>query len=183
YTLAKDRTNGFGLDAKRADTNLQANLVNSVVALGKPMVVVVEASSVVAMPWFDQVPAVIDMWYAGQRGGEALADLLWGRANFSGKLPFTWGMQESDYEELKDPSGVTSFEYFVGYSRFDHLKQTARFPFGFGLSYTNFQYPDLQLGCTDLSEGGIMPVYVTVQNAGPVAGDEIVVVWVSYPMS
>jgi len=183
YTKAGDRTMGFGLDAKRADKNLQANLVTSVAALGKPMVVVIEAGSVVDLPWLDQVPAVVMAWYAGQKAGDALADLLWGRANFSGKLPFTWGRSTDDYEELKAASGATTFDYYVGYSRFDHYKQTPVFPFGHGLSYTTFHYDDLQLGCTDLSEGGILPVYVTVSNVGSVAGDEIVMVWVQYPMS
>jgi len=123
------------------------------------------------MPWIDQVPAVVMMWYAGQRGGEALADLLYGRANFSGKLPFTWGMQVSDYEELKADNGATSFDYFVGYSRFDQKGTVPRYPFGYGQSYTTFNYVDMQLGCTDMSEGGILPVYVTVENTGTVAGD------------
>jgi beta-glucosidase len=137
------------------------------------------------MPWLDQVPAVVMAWYPGMRGGEALAELLWGEANFGGKLPFTWGHQVSDYEELKAVNGATSFEYYVGYSRFDHNNISPLFPFGYGLSYTSFKYNDLQLGCSDsgLSEGGILPVYVTVENTGSVAGDEIVMVWVSYPDS
>jgi beta-glucosidase len=183
YTKAGDRTMGFGLDAKRGDPNLQANLITQAAALGKPMVVVIEAGSVVDMPWLGNVPAVVMAWYPGQRAGEALADLLWGRANFSGKLPFTWGRQVSDYEDLKAANGATSFDYYVGYSRFDHYGQTPLFPFGYGLSYTTFKYDDLTLGCTDMSEGGILPVYVTVENTGSVAGDEIAMVWVSYPQS
>jgi beta-glucosidase len=123
------------------------------------------------------------MWYAGQRGGEALADLLYGRANFSGKLPFTWGMQEGDYEILKQDNGATSFDYFVGYSRFDEHGTVPRYPFGHGLSYTTFSYVDMQLGCTAMSEGGVLPVYVTVENTGTVAGDEIVMLWTRHPMS
>jgi beta-glucosidase len=182
YTLAKDRVE-FGLDAKRADRNIQENLIRAAAALGKPMVVVLEAGSVVDMPWLDAVPAVVMAWYPGQRAGEALADLLWGRANFSAKLPFTWGFQVDDYEQLKAPNGATSFDYYVGYSRFDKNGTAPRYPFGYGLSYTTFKYDDLQLGCTDMSEGGVLPVYVTVSNTGSVAGDEIVMVWTSYPQS
>ena len=69
-------------------------------------------------------------WYAGQKAGDALADLLWGRANFSGKLPFTWGRSVDDYEELKADNASTSFDFYVGYSRFDHYNQTPLFPFG-----------------------------------------------------
>lgn len=183
YTKAGDRTKGFGLDAKRTDLNLQNNLVTSVAATGKPMVVIVEAGSIVDMPWLDQVPAVVMAWYAGMRGGEALAQLLWGDVNFSGKLPFTWGHQVSDFELLKADNGATSFDYYVGYSRFDHYNISPLFPFGYGLSYTTFKYDDLELGCTDMSEGGILPVYVTVENTGNVAGDEIAMVWVSFPDS
>jgi len=120
-------------------------------------------------------------WYPGMRGGEALAQLLWGEANFGGKLPFTWGRQVSDFEELKADNGATSFDYYVGYSHFDHNKISPLFPFGYGLSYTTFKYKDVQLGCSTMSEGGILPVLVTVENTGPAAGDEIVMVWVSYP--
>ena len=181
YTAAGDRTNGFGLDAKRADTNLQSNLITSVAALGKPMVVVLEAGSVVDMPWLGQVPAVVMAWYPGMRGGEALAELLWGQANFGGKLPFSWGHQVSDYEELKAAIGTTSFDYFVGYSRFDHYNISPLFPFGYGLSYTSFEYSKLQLGCSDMSKGAVLPVVVNVRNTGNMAGDEIVMVFVSYP--
>jgi beta-glucosidase len=181
YTGAGDRTKGFGLDAKRDDTDLQSKLIRDAAAKGKPMVVVIEAGSVVDMPWLEQVPAVVMAWYPGMRGGEALAELLWGEVNFGGKLPFTWGHQVSDYEELKADNGATSFDYYVGYSRFDHNNISPLFPFGYGLSYTAFKYDDLQLGCSDLSEGGILPIYVTVENTGSMAGDETVMVWVSYP--
>jgi beta-glucosidase len=183
YTQAGDRVKGLGLDAKRKDQNLQNNLVTSVAALGKPMVVVLEAGSVVDLPWLDQVPALVMAWYPGMRGGEALAQLLWGEANFAGKLPFTWGRQIGDYEELKAVDGATNFDYYVGYSRFDHYKITPLFAFGHGLSYTSYEYTDLQLGCTGMSEGGMLPVSVTVENTGSVAGDEIVMVFVSYPES
>lgn len=189
YTGAKDRVT-FGMDDKRTklvdgnlvpDKELQSSLIASVAALGKPMVVVLEGGSVIDLPWLDQVPAVVMAWYPGMRGGEALAQLLWGEVNFGGKLPFTWGRQVDDYEQLKAPSGATSFDYYVGYARFDHNKTTPLFPFGYGLSYTTFKYDDLQVGCTDMSEGGILPVYVTVENTGPVAGDEIVMAFASYP--
>jgi beta-glucosidase len=144
------------------------------------MVVVLEGGSVMDLPWLDQVPAVVMAWYPGMRGGDALAQLLWGEVNFGGKLPFTWGRNVDDYEQLKADNGATTFDYYVGYSRFDHNKTTPLFPFGFGLSYTTFKYDDVTVGCTDLSEGGILPVYVTVENTGMVAGDEIVMVFVSY---
>ena len=188
YTLAGDRKS-LALDDKQTDPkyqNIQNNLVSAVAAMGKPMVVVLEGGSVIDMPWLSQVPAVVMAWYPGQRGGEALGDLLWGQVggvsyNFGGKLPFTWG-HASDYgDPFNGPGGQTTFSYYVGYRYFDKNGKTPVFPFGAGLSYTTFQLSNLQLGCTDMSQGAVLPVVVNVQNTGAVAGDEIVMVFVSFP--
>ena len=150
------------------------------------MVVVLEGGSVIDMPWLSQVPAVVMAWYPGQRGGEALGDLLWGQVNgvsynFGGKLPFTWG-HEADYgDPFNGAGGQTTFNYYVGYRYFDKNGKTPVFPFGAGLSYTTFALSKLQLGCTDMSQGAVLPVVVNVQNTGTVAGDEIVMVFVSFP--
>ena len=182
YTLAGDRAS-FALDAKQTDPQYQHmldNLIQSVAALGKPMVVVLEGASVIDMPWLTQVPAVVMAWYPGQVGGLALGDLLWGNANFSAKLPFTWGKSLADYSTFNG-NGTTTFDYWVGYRYFDHFNVTPLYPFGRGLSYTQFEYRQLQLGCSDMSQGAVMPVVVNVANTGTVAGDEVVLVFVSFP--
>jgi beta-glucosidase len=187
YTLAGDRSS-LALDAKQTDPqyqNIQNNLITAVAALNKPMVVVLEGGSVIDMPWLPQVPAVVMAWYPGQVGGTALGQLLWGQVggtayNFSGKLPFTWAKQLSDYETFNG-NGTTSFDYYVGYRYFDQFNITPLFPFGAGLSYTTFDYRKLQLGCSDMSKGAVLPVVVNVANTGSVAGDEIVMVFVSFP--
>jgi beta-glucosidase len=181
YTLAMDRES-LALDAKQTAPeyqNKQNNLVISVAALGKPMVVVLEGGSVIDMPWIDSVPAVVMAWYPGMVGGEAMGMLLWGQANFSGKLPMTWAGL-SDYPLFGGP-GVTLLDYFVGYRHFDKLGITPRYPFGHGLSYTTFEYRKLQLGCSEMNKGSVLPVVVNVANTGTVAGDEIVMVFVSFP--
>jgi beta-glucosidase len=183
YTQAGDRLS-FLLDAKQKapfDT-IQNTLITQVAALGKPMVVVLEGGSVIALPWLSSVPAVVMAWYPGQVGGKALGKLLFGQANFSGKLPFTWGKSQDDYDTWNG-NGTTVFGYYVGYSWFDLKKDviTPEFPFGWGLSYTNFEYKKLQLGCSTMARGAVLPVVVNVQNTGSVAGDEIAMVWVSYP--
>ncbi|MES1209737.1 MAG: glycoside hydrolase family 3 C-terminal domain-containing protein, partial [Pseudomonadota bacterium] len=160
-------------------------LITDAAALGKPMVVVLEGGSVIDMPWLAQVPAVVMAWYPGQRGGEALGDLLWGQVdgasyNFSGKLPITWGRQLSDYDTFNG-GGTTTFNYYVGYRWFDHNNTAPLFPFGAGLSYTTFEYRKLQLGCSDMSQGAVLPVVVNVANTGTVDGDEVVMVFVSFP--
>jgi beta-glucosidase len=198
YTLAGDRVancsmpgNCLALDAKQTDSTyqtIQNTLIQQVAATGKPMVVVLEGGSVIAMPWLSQVPAVVMAWYPGQRGGEALGDLLWGEVggvsyNFGGKLPFTWG-HEQDYGDTFDGnSGQTTFDYYIGYRYFDHNNIAPVFPFGAGLSYTTFALSDLQLGCSSMDRGAVLPVVVNVTNTGAVAGDETIMVFVSFPQT
>jgi len=192
YTDASDRST-FALDGKVNPSknpelvNIQNTLITSVAALHKPMVVVLEAGSIIDMPWLAQVPAVVMAWYPGMVGGDAMGRLLWGQVqgaqyNFSGKLPITWG-QLGDYPQFKGANGTTNTDYYLGYRYFDKNKITPVFPFGYGLSYTTFSYSDLQIGCTDLSQGAVMPVYVNVKNTGDRAGDEIVFLFVSFPDS
>ena len=184
FTRAGDRTS-FGIDAKRTDPTVQTSLIAAAAALGKPMVVVLEGSSVMDMPWLSSVPAVVMAFYPGMVGGAALGKLLWGEAdgqkyNFSGKLPFTWGGL-ADYGTFKSESGATTFDYYEGYRSFDHYAISPIYPFGYGLSYTSFAYRKLQLGCSDMSKGAVLPVAVNVANTGNVAGDEVVMVFVSFP--
>lgn len=184
YTLGSDRQS-LALDAKQTDVayaNIQNQLIASVASLGKPMVVVLEGGSVIDMPWLADVPAVVMAWYPGMVGGEAMGLLLWGHANFSGKLPMTWA-RLSDYPAFLGEDGTTSASYFVGYRYFDRNSIAPVYPFGHGLSYTSFEYRKLQLGCGDLSHGAVLPVVVNVANTGTVAGDETVMVFVSYPDS
>jgi beta-glucosidase len=195
YTDAADRdfglvgSNPLALDAKQRDgtyQNIQNKLITAVAATGKPMVVVLEGGSVIDVPWLNQVPALVMAWYPGQRGGEALGDLLFGQVggesyNFAGKLPFTWGTVSQYGDPFNDPSGVTQFSYYIGYRYFDHNGLTPVFPFGAGLSYTTFELSNLQLGCSSMAQGAVLPVVVNVKNTGMVAGDEIVMVFVSFP--
>jgi beta-glucosidase len=113
-------------------------------------------------------------------GGLALGDLLWGNANFAGKLPFTWGKSLDDYP-MFNGNGTTTFDYWVGYRYFDHFNVAPLYPFGHGLSYTSFEYRKLQLGCSEMGKGAVLPVVVNVANTGTIAGDEIVMVFVSFP--
>ena len=183
YTLAGDRRN-LALDGKQLNPqsdNIQNNLIRAAAALGKPMVVVLEGGSVIDMPWLSNVPAVVMAWYPGMVGGKALGQLLFGQASFSGKLPFTWGKQLSDYPVFKDDLGSTSFDYYVGYRYFDHNNITPLFPFGYGLSYATFEYRKLEVPCAAVTKGAAFPVTVTVANTGTMAADETVMVFVSFP--
>jgi beta-glucosidase len=193
YTKAGDRTN-FALDAKvdpkkyPGSVDIQNTLIKAAAALGKPMVVILEGGSIIDVSgWKDQVPALVMAWYPGMVGGDAMGRLLWGQFegkqyNFSGKLPFTWS-QLSDFPEFKGASGTTNADYFLGYRLFDKNNIKPEFPFGAGLSYTTFEYSKLQIGCTDVSQGGVIPVYVNVKNTGDRPGDEVVFLFASFPNS
>ena len=189
YTKAGDR-DSFALDAKQQGTsyaNIQTQLITAAAATGKPTVVVLEGGSIIDVPWLDNVGAVVMAWYPGMVGGDAMGMLLWGQYqgkqyNFSGKLPFTWG-HLGDYPQFKGTSGSTTADYFLGYRFFDNSGLKPVFEFGYGLSYTTFTYSNLQIGCTEASEGAVLPVYVDVTNTGDVPGDEVVMLFASFPHS
>jgi beta-glucosidase len=183
YTGAGDRDN-FSLDDKNKSST-QNSLVAGVAALNKPMVVVLEGGSVIDMPWLAQVPAVVMAWYPGQDGGRALGQLLFADAgaNFSGKLPVTWPVSWNDEPQFADSSSTTKMDYYVGYSFFDNAGKKPLFPFGYGLSYTTFKYEYIAVPCSSVTKNGVVEVQVAVTNTGPVAGDEVSFLFVSYPSS
>jgi beta-glucosidase len=178
YTGAGDRTT-FALDGK-APTKQQDQLVADVAALGKPMAVVITAGSVIDMPWLAQVPAVVMSWYAGEKGGAALADLLFGARNFGGKLPISWPKSWDDLPTFNG-GATTVMDYYLGYRYYDNKQIQPLYPFGYGLSYTTFQLSNLQVPCSQVTKNGVADVQVDVTNTGTVQGDEIVYVFASFP--
>ena len=146
----------------------QEELIRRVAATGTPVVVVLVGGSAITMPWIEQVDAVLDVWYPGQEGGHAVADVLYGRVNPAGRLPLTFPMHEGQvplYYAHK-PTGRGD----------DYLDLTGHplFPFGHGLSYTTFAYRDLQVEVRPPGEAVALRVTCTVTNTGRVAGDEVV---------
>jgi beta-glucosidase len=198
YTGAGDRTTrqpgapvatvNLGLDPKR-NTGVQDGLISAVAALRKPMVVVLEGGSVIKMPWLASVPAVVMAWYPGQQGGRALGKLLFGKENNWGKLPLSWPASEASLPEFASFTGTTVMDYALGYRWYDQdasrqlLRATSNgrpMSFGYGLSYSTFQYSNLQVPCSDVSPNGVVNVTVDVTNTSERAGDEIVFLFVSY---
>jgi beta-glucosidase len=179
YTGASDRTT-FDLDGKQP-APIQNPLISALIALGKPTVVVIEAGSVVNMPWLAQAPAVVMAFYPGMAGGTAIAKLLYGTANFGGKLPFTWPNSWNDEPTFADPSGSTQMGYDVGYQYFDRNKVAPLFAFGHGMSYTTFRYSNLVVPCSTVAASGVVDVTTDITNTGTVAGDEVAFLFVSYP--
>jgi beta-glucosidase len=178
YNGSGDRTT-FALDGKM-NSGTQNNLITQVAALGKPMVVVLEGGSVIDTPWLASVPAVVMAWYPGMKGGSALGQLLFGKANFSGKLPISWPKQLSDLPTFNGGT-TTQMDYYVGYRYYDNKNVTPLFPFGYGMSYTQFSYSNLVVPCSTTTQSAVVNVSVDVSNSGTVAGDEVVLLFVSYP--
>jgi beta-glucosidase len=169
----------------RASLTLPSNqdtLVQQVAALGKPMAVVIETGSIINMPWLGQVPSVVMAWYNGQQGGLGLAQLLFGEANFSGRLPVSWPL-EADLPPFKDTGTTTQMDYYIGYRYLDQQGKTPIFPFGHGLSYSSFTYSNLQFGCPSAEKEGVIPVTVDVRNDSSVPGEEVVFAFASFPGS
>lgn len=167
----------------------QDALIDEIASVNPNTIVVLNTSQPVAMPWLGKVKAVLQMWWTGDQGGEATADILLGRVSPAGRLPFTWGYRLTDYPAT-DPAfperssagvgGVTTYSegLDVGYRWFDRKGIKPLFPFGFGLSYTRFSYSNLR---TRPAADGGMDVSFAVKNAGNVPGDEVSQVYLSAP--
>jgi beta-glucosidase len=191
YTITpddSDRGASLALDGK-AGTNAQNNFIAQVAALNKPMVVVLEGGSVIdTSAWDAMVPALVMAWYPGQSGGAALGQLLFGQANFSGKLPVTWPRALADEPRFSGsdaaPTSLTTpMGYYLGYRWFDTQGKTPLYAFGSGLSYAKFEYSNLTVPCSTVTKKGVVNVTVDIRNSGTVAGDEIAFLFVSWPSS
>jgi beta-glucosidase len=162
----------------------QDDLIQAVAKVNKNTVVVINAGGPVIMTkWIAQVPALVDMWYGGQEGGNAIADVLFGEANPSGKLPVSFVKEWKDSPAYGHyPGENLTVEYaegiYVGYRYFDKKNIEPLFPFGYGLSYTKFDYSDLKISPAKASSNQAVEVTVQVKNSGARAGAEVVELYV-----
>ncbi|HKN15886.1 MAG TPA: glycoside hydrolase family 3 C-terminal domain-containing protein [Candidatus Sulfotelmatobacter sp.] len=162
----------------------QDELIAAVAKVNKNTVVVINAGGPVIMSkWIAQVPAIVDMWYGGQEGGNAIADVLFGDANPSGKLPVSFVKAWKDSPAYGHyPGENLQVEYaegiYVGYRYFDSKKVEPLFPFGYGLSYTKFDYSDLKISPSESSSGKPVEVSLRVRNTGSRAGADVVELYV-----
>jgi beta-glucosidase len=161
----------------------QNELVATVAVLNPRTIVVLEGGGAVTMPWVNDVSAVLMAWYPGQEGGRAIADVLFGDVNPSGKLPVTFPVSEADLPPFDDHSTEVTYGYLHGYRWVDRQGIAPLFPFGFGLSYTTFSYSNLTLERSTFSPAGRLRATVEVTNTGRVGGDEIAQLYVTYPGS
>lgn len=175
-----------------ANLNLQGNgdaLIDAVASANPHTIVVLETGSAVVMPWLSKVSAVVDAWYPGDEQGPALAALLFGDANFSGKLPMTFPASVTDlpttstaqYPGIVDASGVDQVSFSeglsVGYKWYQSQKIPPLFPFGYGLSYSDFTYSGLHVS----QRGNVVTVTAEVTNSGAETGTETPQVYLTLP--
>ena len=168
-------------------------------AAGKPVVVIINSGSVIeTASWRDYPDAIVCAWQPGEEGGNSVADILTGKVNPSGKLTMTWPIAATDHPSTKNFPGMVDFytfreqrnrqmanydytnheeDIYVGYRYFDTFQKNVAYPFGFGLSYTTFEYtkPVVKV------QGDNISVSVTVKNTGRVAGKEAVQLYVTAP--
>ena len=178
----------------------QNELIEQVAAANPRTIVVLESGTAVTMPWLDRVSAVVETWYAGSKGADAVANILFGDVNPSAKLPITFPRSEQDLPHPKlavpppNTGGPDTFRHpelakatftvtydegvKVGYKWYDAENKAVLFPFGYGLSYTSYAYSDLTV-----NPGNETTVSFTVRNTGPRAGEEIAEVYASLPES
>ena len=153
---------------------VQTEMMKALAVERIPTVFVMMTGSALAIPWeANHVPAILNAWYGGQYGGEAIADVLFGDYNPSGKLPVTFYAKDSDLPDFNsyDMAGRT-YRYFQG---------KALYPFGYGLSYTDFAYSSLQIPRKCNQTDKEIKVEVTVKNKGKLAGEEVVQLYISHP--
>ncbi len=167
----------------------QDRLIEDVASVNPNTVVVLNVSEPIAMPWLDKVKSVLLMWYPGDEGGFATADVLLGRVSPAGRLPFTWPKRLQD-NVANDPAhperssagvnGQTIYSegILIGYRWFDQQQIEPLYPFGYGLSYTSFAYDALAV--SETQDRGL-DVSFQVRNAGSVTGDEVPQIYLGAP--
>ena len=188
-----------GMDLKSLSLpDNQDALIEQVAAANPRTIVVIESGTAITMPWVDKVPGILEAWYAGNKGADAVANILFGDVNPSAKLPMTFPKSEADLphpivavpppgskgdDNQKDPGNAHatfSVDYTegveVGYKWYDAQHKQVLFPFGHGLSYTTYGYSDLKV-----NPGQQSTVTFTLKNTGSRAGDEIAEVYAGLP--
>lgn len=166
----------------------QDKLINALLSVNKNLVVVLCTGNAVEMPWIKDVPAIIQNWYLGSEAGNALANILSGDVNPSGKLPFSFPKKIEDnaahsFGAASVPGTGKKQEYLedilVGYRWFDTKKIEPQFAFGHGLSYTSFQYGKATVDKNVYSGKDVVKLSLSVKNTGKVKGAEVIQVYVS----
>ena len=174
---------GFSPGGDRLSLSLRPQdetLIAAVAAANPRTIVAVMAGSAVIMEaWRHKVPAIVMLWYPGMEGGHALADILTGKVNPSGRLPCTFPTSADQLPFFDRDAKAITYDLWHGYRKLLRDGNEPAFPFGFGLSYTTFACTNLRLARNTLTPGEAMEVTVDVSNTGKMAGDDVVQLYVS----
>ncbi len=174
-----------GIDRTHIDLPPSHNKLISAVAKVQPnTAVILTNGSAIAMPWVNEVSAILETWLGGQAGAGAIADAVFGKVNPSGKLAETFPVRLEDspaYLNFPGEDGQVIYgeRMFVGYRYYDKRNIEPLFPFGHGLSYTDFAYSNLKLSSSDITENDQLQVTLTVTNSGKVKGKEVIQLYVA----
>jgi len=159
--------------------NQQDEVIRNLIAANPNTIVFINAGSAVEMPWAEQAKAIVWGWYGGMEGGRAYADMLLGNLNPSGKMPITLPRKLADTAAIAlDDYNANDSLYkegvFIGYRWFEQQKIEPLFPFGHGLSYTQFDYSNIQSSKTQISDDDTITISATITNTGALKGAEVV---------
>lgn len=174
-----------GIDRTHIDLPPSHNKLISAVAKAQPnTAVILTNGSAIAMPWVDEVSAILETWLGGQAGAGAIADAVFGKVNPSGKLAETFPVRLEDtpaYLNFPGEDGQVIYgeRMFVGYRYYDMRNIEPLFPFGHGLSYTDFAYSDLKLSASEITDKDQLQVSLKVTNTGKVKGKEVIQLYVA----
>jgi len=155
-------------------------LIQEIAAVNpQTIVAVMGGSGVIMEAWRERVPAILMLWYPGMEGGHALADILLGRVNPSGKLPLVIPKRAEDLPLFDKDATEIEYDLWHGYRKLERDGSTPAFPFGFGLSYTSYRYANLTLERNQLGPSETLKVSLDVSNTGARAGEEVVQLYIS----
>lgn len=174
-----------GIDRRTLDIPTNQNkLIEDILKVNKNVVVVLSGGAPVKMPWVHKVKAIVNGYLGGQASGKAIVNVLMGKVNPSGKLSETYPLELKDTPSYYNfPGSNLNVEYregiYIGYRYYDTFEKEVLFPFGYGLSYTKFEYSDLRLDKIDMNKDEKIKLTVKVKNIGNVSGKEIVQIYVS----
>lgn len=181
-TSAQYESEGFDRDNIDLPDGQNA-LIDAVTKVNKNVIVVLSTGQPVAMPWKNKVKGIVETWFGGEEISSALKDVLFGKFNPSGKLPVTFPVKLEDclgYSTYKKIDSLSAYSdgLFVGYRHFDKSKIEPLFPFGYGLSYTAFEYSNIKLSSDKISQDGNATISFTLTNKGKMDGSEIVQLYI-----
>jgi len=181
--MAGQPDDGFLSGGDRDRLTLHPNdetLIQAIAAVNpQTIVAVMGGSGVIMEAWRECVPAILMLWYPGMEGGHAMADILLGRVNPSGKLPLVIPKRAEDLPFFDKNATEIEYDLWHGYRKLERDGNTPAFPFGFGLSYTSYRYANLTLTQNQLDTSETLQVSLDVSNTGAYAGEEVVQLYVS----